>query len=351
MLSPAGDSTTMLTGRIALAALVSFAAALLLGPLAIHWLKGRFRERIDSASETLNKLHAEKKDTPTMGGLFIIGAVVVATLLCGDIFNPYVQLGMFTAVAFAALGTVDDWIKLRTTRRGLSARQKLLTQILLASVVTGWLFWLQREQPDGQTLIWPIGNGRLWLGWLIIPWGAFVIVGTSNGVNLTDGLDGLASGCTLTTGSAFVGLTYLAGHRTLAEYLDIPHLSGVGELAVVLAALVGAVLGFLWFNCHPAQVFMGDAGSLSIGALLALSALVIKQELLLVVIGGVFVVETLSVIMQIGWRRLTGHRILLCSPLHNHFVFRGDHEIKIVTRFWICSILLAILGLASLKIR
>ncbi|MCA8999390.1 MAG: phospho-N-acetylmuramoyl-pentapeptide-transferase [Planctomycetaceae bacterium] len=347
----AGDSRVYLTGRTAMAAVTSFLAAIVLGPYAIRWLKGRFHERIDSASETLNKLHAHKQGTPTMGGLFIMAAVVIATLLWADLSNPYVQIGLFVTITFTALGGVDDWIKLSTNKRGLKARQKLAVQFILAMSAATWIYIEQRQHPLGLEIVFPIGGAVFWLGLGLIPWAAFVIVGTSNGVNLTDGLDGLASGCAVFVGTAFVGLAYLAGHSVLAEYLSIPYMPGAGELGILVSALVGAILGFLWFNCYPAQVFMGDTGSLPIGAIFALAALVTRQEFLLVIIGGVFVVETLSVIMQIGWYKATGTKLIACSPLHNHFVFRGHHEIKIVTRFWIGSALLAILGIASLKLQ
>jgi phospho-N-acetylmuramoyl-pentapeptide-transferase len=346
----AGDSTVYLTARTAAAAVCSFLAAILLGPLAIRWLKSRFRERIDSASSKLNELHAAKRNTPTMGGLFIVAAIVSAVLLFGDLGNSYVQIGLFLTLTFGALGAVDDWIKLSTARRGLTAKQKFLVQCSLASVAALWMLQVQRTQPLGLELLWPFGNSGLFLGGSFAVWAAVVIVGSSNGVNLTDGLDGLASGCLVFAGSAFAALTYLAGHHELAGYLSIPFMSGAGELTVLMGAMVGAVLGFLWFNCYPAQVFMGDTGSLPLGALLALAALVTRQELLLLVIGGVFVVETLSVILQVGCYKLLGRRVIACSPLHNHFLFQGQHEIKIVTRFWIGSALLAILGVASLKI-
>jgi len=346
-----GDSRVYLTARTALAMMVSFMAALVLGPIAIRWLKRHFRERIDSASARLNELHADKKDTPTMGGLFIIAAVVFATLICGDLTEPFVQIGLFVAVSFAALGAYDDWVKLRKKTKGLRARHKFIVQMILASIVATWLYDTQKNVPLGIDFVFPIGGYTIVLGGFFILWAAFVMVGTSNGVNLTDGLDGLASGCTVFAGGAFVALTYLAGHSVMAEYLSIPHIPGAGELSIVIGSLVGAVLGFLWFNCYPAQVFMGDTGSLPIGALLALAAIVTRQEVLLVIVGGVFVIETLSVIAQVSWYRMTGKRILKCSPLHNHFVFRGDHEIKVVTRFWIGSALLAILGVACLKIQ
>ncbi|WP_437206021.1 phospho-N-acetylmuramoyl-pentapeptide-transferase [Planctomicrobium sp. SH664] len=347
----AGDSRVNLTARTALAAVTSFLAAVLLGPLAIRWLRGRFRERIDSASKTLNELHAAKQNTPTMGGLFIIGAVVISSLLWADLSNAYVQMGVFIAITFAALGAYDDWVKVSTKKKGLRAYQKFIVQCLLASVVALWLYTVQKEQKFGLELVWPLGHLTTWLGVGLIPWAMLVLVGTSNGVNLTDGLDGLATGCAVFTGMSFVALCYLAGHFGMASYLSIPFMPGSGELGIVIGSLVGAMLGFLWFNCYPAQVFMGDTGSLPIGALLALAALVTRQEILLVIIGGVFVVETLSVIYQVGTYRLTGKKPLRCSPLHNHFVFRGDHEIKIVTRFWIGSALLAILGMVTLKIQ
>jgi phospho-N-acetylmuramoyl-pentapeptide-transferase len=178
-----------------------------------------------------------------------------------------------------------------------------------------------------------------------------VVVGSTNAVNLTDGLDGLASGCLIFSGLTFVGLAYVAGHKVLADYLNIPFVSSSGELAVVLGAMAGAMLGFLWFNCHPAQVFMGDTGSLSLGSLLALGALATRQEILLVVCGGIFVIEALSVMAQVGWFRLTKKRLIACSPLHNHYLFNGQHEMKIVVRFWIGSALLSIMAVASLKIR
>jgi phospho-N-acetylmuramoyl-pentapeptide-transferase len=346
-----GDSRVFLTARMALAAMVSFLTALICGPIAIRWLKGRFRERIDSASARLNELHASKSNTPTMGGLFIVAGIVVAAVGCGDLSNRYLQQALILVIGFAAIGAIDDWIKISTRKRGVTVRQKFSAQMILAMAVCSWLYMVQLSQPQGLELIFPIGRQGIFIGVAFIAWAAFVIVGSSNGVNLTDGLDGLAGGCLIFAGSAFAVLTYLSGHRTMAEYLDIPHMVGAGELSVLFAAMVGAMLGFLWYNCHPAQVFMGDTGSLPTGALLGYGALVIRQEVLLVIIGGVFVIETLSVIAQVGSFRLTGKRVLLCSPLHNHFVFRGDPETKIVVRFWISSALLALLGIASLKIR
>jgi phospho-N-acetylmuramoyl-pentapeptide-transferase len=349
-LHTAGDSRVFLTARTALASVTSFLLAIVLGPVAIRWLKARFRERIDSASQRLNEIQSGKNATPTMGGIFVVGAIVISVLLWGDLSSRYVQLGLLVAVGFALLGAVDDWVKLRTARNGLSVKQKLAVQVVLSLVIGVLLHFNHQHQPRGLELIWPFGDGGLWLGAGFIVWSMFVLVGSSNAVNLTDGLDGLASGCMVFAGSAFVALTYLSGHKMMAEYLRIPHIPGGGELSIVVGAMVGAMLGFLWFNCYPAQVFMGDTGSLPMGGLLGLAALVTRQEVLLVIVGGIFVIETLSVICQVGWFRLTGARLIACSPLHNHFLFRGQHEIKIVVRFWIGSALLAIVAVASLKI-
>ncbi len=346
-----GETRVYLTARTALAAATSFLVAWLFGPIAIRWLKQRFRERVDSASARLNELHASKNATPTMGGMFIVAAIVATGLLWGDLSSAYVQQALVVVTAFGVLGGVDDWVKIRTAKRGLTARQKFLGQCILAVVVAVWLYQVQLPRPNGLDLVSPIGRWVLPLGSAFILWAIFVLVGASNGVNLTDGLDGLAGGCLVFAASAFTALSYLSGHRIMAEYLNIPHFAGAGELGVLFGAMVGAMLGFLWYNCYPAEVFMGDTGSLPAGALLGYGALVLRQEALLVLIGGVFVVETLSVMLQVSWFKWTRKRLLLCSPLHNHYLFRGDHEMKIVVRFWITAALLALLAIASLKIR
>lgn len=346
-----GDSRVFLTARTAIAGMTSFFLCMCFGPLAIRWLRRRFLERIGSDSEELNRLHAAKGNTPTMGGLFVMGAVSLTTLMWGDLSNVYVVLGLVTTIGFATLGAVDDWIKLSTSRNGLRSGTKMAWQIVLSIGIATTLYFQQWGKPYEWEVIWPIGNVGLSLGAAWVLWAILVMVGSSNGVNLTDGLDGLASGCSIFAGSAFAVLAYFAGHKSLSDYLSIPHVAGGGELSVVIGALVGAMLGFLWFNCHPAEVFMGDTGSLPVGALLGLAALVTKQEFLLVIVGGVFVVETLSVIAQVAWFKLTGQRLLRCSPLHNHYLFAGNHEMKVVVRFWISSALLALIAVASLKIR
>ena len=313
----AGDSRVYLTARAAMAALTAFVAAIVLGPRAITWLNERFRENVTSASASLDALHADKSGTPTMGGLFVVAATVIATFICGNLSSPYTILAVFVLFGFGAIGAADDWSKAHSAAnkgRGLTARRKLAWQCGVAAVAAIGLHIVNAPEPAGLWLIWPIGNAGLYLGGLFTIWAVLVLVGSSNGVNLTDGLDGLAGGCLAIAGSAFVLLCYLGGHSELAAYLNIAYLPGVGELCVVLAASVGAILGFLWFNAHPAQVFMGDTGALPLGALLGLAALACRQEVLLVVIGGVFVVETLSVFLQVGVYKATGSRLIACSP-------------------------------------
>lgn len=334
-----------LAARIFLAGLTAFAACVCLGPLAIAGLRRRFRERIASASETLNRLHADKQETPTMGGLYVMAAVLASTLLWVESANAFVWIGLLTAGLLTVLGATDDWIKQRTVRNGLAARHKLAAQLIIATLAGISLRWKLGDGPE-TAFVWPFEISVLSLAPCFVAWVVLVLVGTANAVNLTDGLDGLAAGCTVLCGLVMTVVLYWSGDWERAESLSVAFVAGSGELAVVLGALVGAMLGFLWFNCHPADVFMGDAGALSAGGLLAVAAVVSRQELLLVIAGGVFVVETLSVIVQVSCYRLTGKRPLRCSPLHNHFVFRGDRETRIVTRFWIMAGLLAIAALS-----
>lgn len=346
-----GDSTILLTARLAVASIMAFVFSLIAGPFAIGWLKSRYRERIVSDSARLNELHAAKNATPTMGGLFILVSLLLSTVIFADLSNMFVQLAILTAFGFGALGAFDDWTKISSKKNGLSARHKFQLQCVIALVISSVIYYSHRGLTEGTSLQAPIGSLGITLGVFMIPWSMVVIVGSSNGVNLTDGLDGLAAGCLIFAGLAVAALSYIAGNAILSDYFSEPFIPGAGELAVVMGAFVGACLGFLWFNAHPAEVFMGDTGSLPLGALLGLTAVVIRQELLLILIGGVFVVETLSVFLQVAYFKRTRKRILACSPLHNHFLFKGTHETKIVTRFWIVSALLAILALATLKIQ
>ncbi len=338
-----------ITFRAALSAGVSFAAAVLLGSRMIDWLNRRFREPNVSPSSDVQELHRHKQSTPTMGGLFLVAGLLAATILLGDLGNHYLPIVLVTLIGFAGLGAVDDLIKLTGRGEGLSRRTKLAGQTAIALVAALLLYGVQRQQPGGLDLLVPLVGRVGDLGWLFVPLAVLVLVGSSNAVNLTDGLDGLAGGCLLSTACALGLVAYASGHAQWAAYLNLPHVAGAGELVVVAAALVGGVLGFLWFNCHPAQVFMGDTGSLALGGVLGLVAVVVRQELLLAIVGGVFVIETMSVVVQIAFHRWTRRRVFRCAPLHHHFQLLGWPENKIVVRFWIASVLCAVLGLATLK--
>jgi phospho-N-acetylmuramoyl-pentapeptide-transferase len=295
-------------------------------------------------------MHEGKQATPTMGGLFIIAGLAGSMLLAGDLANRYLLLGLGVAAGLTLLGAIDDLVKLRSNRPGISARGKLAGQVLVAAAAAIVLYWDHARLPDGLALPPPLGIPAGSLGIWFVPLAIVVIVGASNAVNLTDGLDGLAGGCMLFATAAMLVVAYAAGHAQWAAYLHVPHIAGCGELAVLAAGMIGAIVGFLWFNCHPAQVFMGDTGSLPLGGLLGYMAVVARQELLLVLIGGVFVAEAASVILQVGWYKWRRRRIFRCAPLHHHFQFQGWPESKIVVRFWIAAALCALLGTACLRL-
>jgi phospho-N-acetylmuramoyl-pentapeptide-transferase len=340
-------SVDKITSRAALAALSSFALTLVCGPRWIGWLKRHFREPIKSASDEVARLHRDKQWTPTMGGLFIVGGLVGSTLLFADLTNPLVAIALALAVGLTIVGACDDWIKLATKARGLRATVKLAWQMAIALAVAVMVYRTQ----DAVPLTIPLVGTQVMLGAMFVPLAALVIVSASNGVNLTDGLDGLAGGCLVFATAAVAVVVYASGHAQWADYLGIAHLQGAGEMVVVAAGMIGALLGFLWFNCHPASVFMGDTGSLPLGGLLGLLVVVARQEFLLVAIGGVFVAEAASVIAQVACFRVTGRRIFLCAPLHHHFQLKGWPEDKIVVRFWIAAALCGIVGLAGLKLQ
>jgi phospho-N-acetylmuramoyl-pentapeptide-transferase len=329
-----------ITSRAALAAVATFLVALAGGPALIAWLMAHFCEPLKCASPEIARLHQSKHATPTMGGIFIIGGLVAGSLVLCDLSNAYLPTALLLVVALCAVGACDDWIKMATSRRGLSVRAKLAAQTLIALVAAVLVYRQHAPLDRGLDLALPL-LGQFDLGWLFLPWATLVIVGSSNAVNLADGLDGLAGGCLVCATGAAALVCYASGHAQWADYLGIPHIPGSGEMAVVAAALVGGLLAFLWFNCHPASVFMGDAGSLPLGGLLGLLAVIARQELLLVAIGGVFVVEAASVIVQVAWFRLRGRRVFLCAPLHHHFQLQGWPEDKIVVRFWIAAALCA----------
>jgi phospho-N-acetylmuramoyl-pentapeptide-transferase len=346
-LSPAAHGS--ITLRAALAAVVSFALALALGPPTIRWLRRRFREPNKMPSAELARLHHSKAFTPTMGGLFVIVTVAACALAWADWRTAYVPIAVAAAVTFALLGAYDDWIKLATSNRGLRARTKLAAQITIAAAASYFVMRARTAEGASIELAIPLVGHMTISTWAFVPWATLVIVASSNAVNLADGLDGLAGGCLVLASAALAVVVYASGHAQWAAYLSIPHVAGAGELAIVAAAMVGALLGFLWFNCHPASVFMGDAGSLPLGGLMGLMAVVAGQELLLVAIGGVFVVEAASVITQVVSYRLRGKRVFRCAPLHHHFQLIGWSEDKIVVRFWIAATLCAVAGLAALK--
>jgi len=339
-----------ITLRASLAAMVGFLAAVLLGPRWIAWLKRRFREPIKGASPELRRLHRNKQSTPTMGGLFIVAGLAAGVVIFGDLGNRYVQVALLVAGGLALIGAVDDLVKLRGTANGITARSKLAGQLAVATAAALLLYQHHAPLPDGLQLRLPLMETGLSLGLWFVPLAVLVIVGASNAVNLTDGLDGLAGGCLIFATAAMTVVTYVSGHAELATYLNVPRIPGSGEMTILAGGMIGGVLGFLWFNCHPAQVFMGDTGALPLGGLLGLLAVVTRQELLLVVVGGVFVAEAVSVILQVGYYKWRRRRIFRCAPLHHHFQFQGWAENKIVVRFWIASALCALLGVAGLKL-
>jgi len=331
--------------RSGLACVLSLALAMLLAPWCIRWLKRSCGEQVKSGSAELDRLHRAKHGTPTMGGVLIVGCFLAALFVVGDRTNPLVLLVAATTVALCAVGCTDDWIKLRTARRGLCARTKLAAQAVIALSAASLLFLMYVHTGVPPKLHLPLA-GSLDMGWWFVPWAALVVVGSSNAVNLTDGLDGLAGGCMLVAVLAMSLVSLVAGYEPWAPLLGMAPVSGAAEMAVAGAALAGVLAAFLWFNCHPAKIFMGDAGSLPLGGVLGLMAVIARQELLLVIVGGVFVAEALSVIVQVGWFRTTGRRVLRCAPLHHHFQFAGVAEKQIVARFWLAGGLCAASGLA-----
>jgi phospho-N-acetylmuramoyl-pentapeptide-transferase len=330
-------------------AVTAFLLMVILGPMFIRALRRFQIGQVvrDDGPET----HLAKQGVPTMGGLLILAAITGSTLLWARLDSALVWLLLFVALFFGMIGAIDDMKKVRKKNsKGLSARGKLLLQVAGASVVG--LFVLVHPGFDGQLSVPFFKNIRPDLGWFYVVFAVLVIVGASNAVNLTDGLDGLATGPTVISGSVYLIFSYLAGHTVLADYLQIPFVPGAGELAVFCGAMVGACLGFLWFNAYPAQIFMGDVGSLALGGALGAVAIIIKQEFLLAIVGGIFVMEALSVIMQVGYFKMTnGKRIFLMAPFHHHFEKKGWHESKVVVRFWIVSIMLGLLAIATLKLR
>ncbi len=337
-----------LTFRTALGMLTALAVALVLGPWLIRALqKLRVGQAVRSDGP---QTHLAKQGTPTMGGILILLAVGLSTLLWADPFSRTMWIVLGVTLGFGAVGFADDYLKVsRKNPKGLPSRAKFWGLVAVATVGC-FALW---AQPGFDTrLSVPFFKGlRPDLGWVYLPFAVFVVVGAGNAVNLTDGLDGLAIGPAISASLTYLIFAYAVGHSRIAEYLQVPYVAGAGELAVFCAAMVGAALGFLWYNAYPAQVFMGDVGSLALGGALGMVAVVTKFEIVLALVGGVFVVETLSVVLQVGSFKLRRKRIFRMAPIHHHFELKGWAEPKIIVRFWIVSIILALLGLTTLKLR
>ena len=339
-----------LTFRAILGILTSLLLSLYLGPKLIAAL-----QKMQIGQVVRNdgpQSHFSKKGTPTMGGILILGSVLVSTLLWAKLENTYIWVVLFVLISFGAIGFVDDYRKvIRKDPKGLIARWKYFWQSLFAIITAAFLYFTA-ERPAETALLLPFFKDVMpQLGLLFLALSYFVIVGTSNAVNLTDGLDGLAIVPTIMVAGAFAIIAYVSGNVNFSAYLNIPYLPHASELVVFLAALIGAGLGFLWFNTYPALVFMGDVGSLALGAVLGVVAILVRQEIVLFIMGGIFVMETLSVILQVGSYKLRGQRIFRMAPIHHHYELKGWPEPRVIVRFWILSIIFVLVGLATLKLR
>ena len=339
-----------LTLRTILAVLTALFISLLVGPAMIRRLVSR--QIGQTVRDDGPKSHLSKAGTPTMGGLLILVSITLSTLLWGNLNNRFLLPILFTTLAFGAIGWLDDYLKIsRKNPKGLAARKKYFWQSVVALTVAFW-FYRHAVSPTETQLIVPFFKDvAIELGAFYVVLTYFVIVGSSNAVNLTDGLDGLAIMPTVLVAGALVVFAYLTGNVKFSHYLAVPFVPGAGEVGVFCGAIVGAGLGFLWFNTYPAQVFMGDIGALALGAALGVVAVVVRQELVLFLMGGVFVIETVSVILQVASFKLTGRRIFRMAPIHHHFELKGWPEPRVIVRFWIITVVLVLVGLATLKIR
>jgi len=340
-----------LTLRIVMGALTALIISLILGPYIISYLKNK--QFYQSIREDGPQSHLDDKNTtPTMGGIIIISSVVISTILWSDLSNSYILTLLFGILGFGAIGFYDDYKKLiKRNSDGIKGRLKLFLQIIFASIITIFLY-LFMDTGSIQSVSPFLKDNSFYLGILFIPWAIFILVGSSNAVNLTDGLDGLAILPCILIASAFVIFSYVHGNINISEYLLIPYIEGTGEIAIFAASLVGAGLGFLWFNSYPAEIFMGDCGSLSLGSSLGLLAIILKQELAFAIMSGIFVAEALSVIIQVASFKLRkGKRVFKMAPLHHHYELSGLSEPKIIMRFWIITFILVLIALSTLKIR
>ncbi|MBN1689245.1 MAG: phospho-N-acetylmuramoyl-pentapeptide-transferase [Candidatus Omnitrophica bacterium] len=341
-----------ITFRSAAASVTAFVLCLWLGPSIIRCLK-RINVVAHQKREYADSIHpffADKKNIPTMGGILIVASVVISVLLWGNLTNRFVWILLLVVIWFGGVGFLDDWIKLKTrSSKGLSSLTKLLGQLVMGLGIGLYLF--QDPTFDRWLYVPLLKKSFIYLGIFYIPFIILVLVGASNALNLTDGLDGLAIGCTVFTSLAFGIIAYVVGRVDFATYLAIPHVPEAGEITVFASSLVGASAGFLWYNCYPAEVMMGDTGSLSIGGVLGTIAVLIKKEVILFIVGGVFVWEALSVILQVASFKLFKRRVFLMSPFHHHLQLKGWPESKVTIRLWIIAMILAVLGLVSLKVR
>jgi phospho-N-acetylmuramoyl-pentapeptide-transferase len=340
-----------ITLRAVMATLTALVISFIVGPTMIRKLT--VYKIGQSVRDDGPQTHLSKAGTPTMGGALVLVSVAVTTLLWADLSNRFVWVVLIVTIGFGAIGWVDDYRKVvHRNPKGLSARAKFFWQSLIGIAAALYLAW-SAESPAETELIVPFFKQVAYplglVGFVVLTY--FVIVGTSNAVNLTDGLDGLAIMPTVMIGSALAVFAYVAGHAVFSRYLGFPHIPGAGELTVLCAALAGAGLAFLWFNAYPAEVFMGDVGALALGAALGTIAVIVRQEIVLLVMGGVFVVETLSVILQVSSFKLTGKRVFRMAPLHHHYELKGWKENQVVVRFWIITMMLVLVGLSTLKLR
>ncbi len=339
-----------ITFRTSLAVLSAMLFTVILGPGIINRLK-----RLSMTQQIRDdgpKTHMGKTGTPTMGGLLIILCILLSVFMWGDLKNTYVWVMIISLVGFGGIGFLDDYLKIaRKNHKGLRAYQKFGMQLALAFLI-GVFLYMNPKDPFTDVLNVPFFKRWLFdLGWFYIPFSVIVIVGSSNAVNLTDGIDGLAIGLVAVAVLANGVLVYISGHKGLAQYLQVLYLPGTGELTVFCGAMLGAALGFLWYNSYPADIFMGDVGSLGLGGTLGTLAVITKHELVLAIVGGIFVIETISVMLQVASFKLTGKRVFKMAPIHHHFELKGWPEPKVIVRFWIVGIMLALLSLATLKVR
>jgi phospho-N-acetylmuramoyl-pentapeptide-transferase len=343
------DVFRYLTMRMILAILTAMVLSFLIGPAVIRKLATYKGQPVrDDGPES----HFSKAGTPTMGGSLILLAIAISTLLWADLGNHYIWIALLTTLAFGAIGFIDDYKKLvRQDPKGLSSRYKYLWQSVFGLAAAVALYMTATVPEETQLIVPFFKNVAINLGLFYVVLTYFVIVGTSNAVNLTDGLDGLAIMPTIMVAGALGVMAYVTGHSEFADYLHIPNIDGVGEVAIFCMALMGAGIGFLWFNTYPAMVFMGDVGALALGAALGVVAVMVRQEIVLIIMGGIFVIETLSVIIQVASFKLTGKRVFRMAPIHHHYELKGWPEPRVIVRFWIISLILVLIGLATLKLR